>query len=86
VFSHLQRDNDFTVAELMEQLQMLKFSFKNNNPLDFTAGTKELEEIEFLEARADNVLIDPSNGLPFNFRRYFVPPRSWARGNRKLFF
>lgn len=36
--------------KLMEQLQMLKFSFKNGRPLDFSAGTSEKDILEYLEA------------------------------------
>jgi len=47
--------------KLMEQLQMLKFSFKNGRPLDFAAGTSEKEVLEYLEAitrEPDNISED----------------------------
>lgn len=34
---------------LMEQLQMLKFSVKQGQSLNFTAGTSEKEIVEYLE-------------------------------------
>ena len=37
---------------LMEQLQMLKFSFKEGQSLDFTAGTSEKEIVDYLERMA----------------------------------
>ncbi|KIM41067.1 hypothetical protein M413DRAFT_44314, partial [Hebeloma cylindrosporum] len=37
---------------LMEQLQMLKFSFKNGRHLDFSAGTSEKDILKYLEAMA----------------------------------
>ena len=36
--------------KLMEQFQMLKFSFKNGQPLDFSAGTSKKDILEYLEA------------------------------------
>jgi len=39
--------------ELMEALQILKFSINKGNCLDFTAGTSRSAEIELLEAMAD---------------------------------
>lgn len=47
--------------KLMEQLQMLKFSFKNGRHLDFSMGTSEKDILEYLEAMAgspDNVSED----------------------------
>jgi len=38
--------------KLMEQLQMLKFSFKNGRHLDFSAGTSEKDILEYLETMA----------------------------------
>jgi hypothetical protein len=38
--------------KLMEQLQMLKFSFKNGWPLNFMGGTSEKDVLEYLEAMA----------------------------------
>jgi hypothetical protein len=35
--------------DLMEALQMLKFSLKNGRCLDFTTGTTKEEELEALE-------------------------------------
>ena len=35
--------------DLMEALQMLKFSLRNSRSLDFTAGTTKKEELEALE-------------------------------------
>jgi hypothetical protein len=35
--------------DLMEALQMLKFSLRNGRYLDFTAGTTKEEELEALE-------------------------------------
>ncbi|KAJ7064004.1 hypothetical protein C8F01DRAFT_955302, partial [Mycena amicta] len=36
--------------ELMEALQMLKFSIKKGNTLDFTAGTSKEDEMRAIEA------------------------------------
>ncbi|KAF8150841.1 hypothetical protein B0H34DRAFT_666170 [Crassisporium funariophilum] len=47
--------------KLMEQLQMMKFAFKNGRSLDFTAGTSEKEVLEYLETMTrgpDTVLDD----------------------------
>ena len=52
--------------ELMEALQMLKFSFKRGRCLDFTAGTSrdaELEELTYLTASPPEDMSDFIAGL-----------------------
>ena len=45
----------------MEQLQMLKFSFKNGQHLDFSAGTSEKDILEYLETMAGGPEIVPED-------------------------
>lgn len=40
-------------ADLMEQLQMLKFSYKSGHHLDFTQGTSEKDALQSLEEAID---------------------------------
>ena len=42
--------------ELMESLQLLKFSFKKGRELNFTEGTSEVVEINEMEALAELVV------------------------------
>jgi hypothetical protein len=51
--------------ELMEALQILKFSINKGNCLDFTAGTSRSAEIELLEAMADDEGIVPEDIMAF---------------------
>ena len=51
--------------KLMEQLQMLKFSFKNGQHLDFSAGTSEKDILEYLETMAGGLEIVPEDLYAF---------------------
>jgi hypothetical protein len=43
-------------AELMEALQLLKFSFKKGRELNFTVGVSEEDEIKEMEAVAESAI------------------------------
>lgn len=49
------------LGELMEQLQMLKYSIDRGHGLNFTQGLKEKDEIQELEAHWDTVHIVPED-------------------------
>lgn len=51
--------------ELMEALQVLKFSINKGNYLDFTTGTSRSAEIELLEAMAEEERIAPEDIMAF---------------------
>ena len=51
--------------ELMEALQILKFSITKGNCLDFTAGTSRGAEIELLEAMATEEGVVPEDIMAF---------------------
>lgn len=51
--------------ELMEALQMLKFSIRKGRGLDFTAGTGKEAEIEALEGAAKDQMIVPEDMTAF---------------------
>ncbi|KIJ96240.1 hypothetical protein K443DRAFT_107573 [Laccaria amethystina LaAM-08-1] len=51
--------------DLMEMLQMLKFSLKSGKSLDFSKGTSREEVISFLEASEEN-----ENGVPEDINGY----------------
>lgn len=45
----------------MEALQMLKFSFKHGEPLNFTTGMDRSEEIQFLESAETAAALVPED-------------------------
>ncbi|EDR11776.1 uncharacterized protein LACBIDRAFT_313520 [Laccaria bicolor S238N-H82] len=51
--------------DLMEMLQMLKFSLKSEKSLDFSKGTSRAEVILFLEASEED-----ENGVPEDINAY----------------
>lgn len=50
---------------LMEMLQMLKFSFKSSRSIDFSAGTSREEVIQYLET-----VLDEENAIPEDVNTY----------------
>ncbi|EDQ98464.1 uncharacterized protein LACBIDRAFT_300245 [Laccaria bicolor S238N-H82] len=51
--------------DLMEMLQMLKFSLKSGKSLDFSKGTSHADVILFLEASEED-----ENGVPEDINTY----------------
>lgn len=49
--------------ELMEALQMLKYSYKHGYELNFTAGLNEKDEYAHLTQLAEEESLVPENGL-----------------------
>jgi len=54
-----------TAADLMEALQMLKFSVKKGRPLNFTAGTSRDNEIAYLESEMTEKDVVPEDVMGF---------------------
>jgi hypothetical protein len=52
-------------AELMEALQILKFSIRKGHGLDFTAGTSKKAELNVLEAMAEEEGVVPEDIMAF---------------------
>ena len=51
--------------ELMEALQMLKFSLRKGRGLNFTAGTSKAAELKELEASASDESVVPADLMAF---------------------
>ncbi|KAK7015696.1 hypothetical protein R3P38DRAFT_2389417, partial [Favolaschia claudopus] len=51
--------------DLMEALQMLKFSVKKGRPLNFTAGTSREEEIALMEMETNDSGLVPEDATGF---------------------
>lgn len=54
-------------GDLMEQLQILKFSIKKGRGLDFTYGTRQEDEVAELEE-----VMNAQNGLPEDLHSYLA--------------
>ncbi|KAJ7662802.1 hypothetical protein DFH06DRAFT_987299, partial [Mycena polygramma] len=55
-----------TSPELMEALQMLKFSIKKGRGLDFTTGTSREAELALLELEMDHNVVVPEDPTGYN--------------------
>ncbi|KAJ7358518.1 hypothetical protein DFH08DRAFT_647261, partial [Mycena albidolilacea] len=55
-----------TAPDLMEALQMLKFSVKKGRRLNFTGGTSRVEEIALMELETEHRGLVPEDPTGYN--------------------